>query len=206
MGGEAVFGEGGFRFLAHIIGVLLGVKGAGVMNVDESLGTRPWNSPGIGKGVKAGATGVGFVFPLHGAEGVHQGDGDVGENGSAARGDLVFGESGDEAGEKDGDVGGGAELVEIADKVGEGVFLGLVAETEWGIGAGGRGAATAAGRRGVGAAWERVRRGSWEIAFHFGPRIKEIGGVPRCFLQRVRKGKKGKEMSGIQKMKEWGSD
>jgi hypothetical protein len=36
--------------------------------------------------------------------------------------------------------------------------------------------------------------------------MEEIGGVPPCFLQRVRKGKKGKEMSGIQKMKEWGSD
>ena len=58
----------------------------------------------------------------------------------------------------------------------------------------------------MGAAWERIERWSCVVTFHFGPRVEEIGGVPRCFLQRVRKGKKGKEMSGIRKMKEWGSD
>lgn len=56
------------------------------------------------------------------------------------------------------------------------------------------------------AALERIERSRFRIAFHFGPRMEVIGGVPPVFLQRVRKGKKGKEMSGIQKMKEWGSD
>lgn len=58
----------------------------------------------------------------------------------------------------------------------------------------------------MGAAWERIERSRCEIAFHFGPRMEEIGGVPQYFLQRVRKRKKGKEMSGIRKMKESGSD
>jgi hypothetical protein len=75
---------------------------------------------------------------------------------------------------------------------GERFGLGLVSGAERGIGGGG--AAATAGERGVSAAWERIERSRCGIAFHFGHRMEEIGE------------KKGKEMSGIRKMKEWGSD
>jgi len=137
---------------------------------------------------------------------MHEGDGNVREDGGTAGGDFVAGENTEEAGKKNGDVADGAKILEIADERGGGVFFWQVAGTGKGFEAGGRGATAAAGGVGVGAAWERIERWSCVVTFHFGPRVEEIGGVPRCFLQRVRKGKKGKEMSGIRKMKEWGSD
>ena len=78
------------------------------------------------------------MFLLEGAEAVHQGDGDVGEDGGAACGDLVFGEGEDEARKKDGDVSDGVELREVADELGAGTFLGTMAVAEGGIGAGSR--------------------------------------------------------------------
>ena len=78
------------------------------------------------------------MFLLEGAEAVHQGDGDVGEDGGAACGDLVLGEGEDEARKKDGEVCDGAELREVADEFGAESFLGTAAMAEGGIGAGSR--------------------------------------------------------------------
>jgi hypothetical protein len=55
------------------------------------------------------------VFALERAEGVHEGDGDVGEDGGAAGGDFVAREHAEQAGKKNGDVASGAKVLEIAD-------------------------------------------------------------------------------------------
>jgi hypothetical protein len=203
---DTVLGQGCFGFLAHIIGVLLGVKGASVANVLEARKARTRHFPSPGKRIESICADRGFVFALEGTQGVHEGDGDVRENGGTAGGDFVARELAEQTGKKHGDVADGAKVLEIADEGGGGVFWWPVTGTKLGFEAGGGGTATAARGVGVSAALERIWRWRCEIAFHFGPRMEEIGGVPRCFLQRVRKRKKGKEMSGIRKMKEWGSD
>jgi hypothetical protein len=192
VGDTARIGQGVFRHFAHFVGVLLGIESTGVMNIAKARAVAAGNFPTHRERIEGVATSVGFVFALHVAEGVHEGDGDVGENGGAARGDLVLGESGDEAGEEDGDVGGGAELVEISDEVGDGVLFGLVAVTEERIRSGGRGAAAAAGRGGVSAAWKRIERRRCEIAFHFGPRMEEIGVYPGVFCKECGRERKEK--------------
>jgi len=60
---------------------------------------------------------------------MHEGDGNVREDGGTAGGDFVAGENTEEAGKKNGDVADGAKILEIADERGGGVFFWQVAGT-----------------------------------------------------------------------------
>jgi len=199
--GAGIFGDS-----AHPVCVALGKIGAGLVRVIENRPIGTGDIPRNRKRIESVTIGIRLVLALQRAKSVHEGNRDIGKDGSSTGGNFAAGETAEKAGEEDGDVGGGTKLVEIADEAGGGVFFWLVAVAEERVRGGGRRAATASRGEGVGAAWERTKRSRCEIAFHFDPRMEEIGGVPRCFLQRVRKGKKGKEMNGIRKMKEWGSD
>ena len=112
---DTVSGQGFFRFFAHIVGVLLGVKGTSVVNVLETGRATTRHSPSPRKRIKFIRASRGFVFALEGTKGVHKGDGDIGENGGTAGGDFVAREDAEEAGKKNGDVVNGAKILEIAD-------------------------------------------------------------------------------------------
>jgi hypothetical protein len=137
---------------------------------------------------------------------VHEGDSDVGEDGSAAGGDLILRERGDETREKEGDVADGSEFRKVADERGGGILFWQVAMAVGRFEAGGGGTATAAGRRSVSAAWERVERGSFGFAFHIDPRFRSCGGCTRVFFVKSAEEKERKRVEWLRKMKEWGSN
>jgi hypothetical protein len=153
---DTVLGQGFLGFLAHVIGVLLGVKGASVVNVFETRKARTRHFPSPRKRIEFICAGRGFVFALEGTKGVHEGDGDVRENGGAAGGDFVAREHAEQTGKKYGDVADGAKVLEIADQGSGGVFLWPVTGTKLGFEAGRGGSAAAAGGVFVSAAGERI--------------------------------------------------
>ncbi|HXC47498.1 MAG TPA: hypothetical protein VNU20_04340 [Candidatus Sulfotelmatobacter sp.] len=142
---DTVLGQGFFGLLAHIIGVLLGVKGASVVNVLETRKARTRHLPRPRKRIELICASRGFVFALEGTEGVHERDGNVREDGGAAGGDFIAREHTEQAGKKNGDVANGAKVLEIADQGGGRVFWWPVTGTKLRFEAGGGGTATAAG-------------------------------------------------------------
>jgi len=142
---DTVLGQGLFGFLAHIVGVLLGVEGASVVNVLETRKARTRHFPSPGERIEFVCAGRGCVFALEGTEGVHEGDGNVRENGGTTGGDFVAREHAEQTGKKYGDVADGAKILEITDQGGGGVFWWPVTGTKLRFEAGGGGAAAAAG-------------------------------------------------------------
>jgi hypothetical protein len=180
-GGEAPFGHCFFHFRAHFVRILLREEGASIVGVVKTVGAATGHAPGPRKNLEPVNALIGFIFFLEWPKSVHQGNGDIGKYRGPAGRDLISGEGGDEAGEKDSDIRDGAEFLEIADQSGRGIFLGLMAEAIWGLSGRAEGAAAATRGTGMGAAW-KIGVGDCGIAFHFGPLFwREFGGTRVIF-------------------------
>jgi hypothetical protein len=152
LGRLAGSGAGIFGDSAHSVCVSLGKIGAGLVRVTERRPVGTGDIPRNWKRIETVTIGIRLVLALQRAKSVHEGNRDIGKDGRSTGGNFAAGETAEKAGEKDGDVGGGAELVEVTDEAGGGVFLGLVAVAVERIRSGGGGAAAAAGGVGVSAA------------------------------------------------------
>ena len=151
--GAGIFGDS-----AHPVCVALGKIGAGLVRVIENRPIGTGDIPRNRKRIESVTIGIRLVLALQRAKSVHEGNRDIGKDGGTPGGNFTSGETAEKAGEEDGDIGGGAKLVEVTNEAGGRIFLGLVAGAEKRIRSRGRGAATAARGVGVSAAWARVGR------------------------------------------------
>jgi hypothetical protein len=150
VGDQTGFGERFLGNLAHSIGVLLGVEGPSIVLINEGGTAGTSDGPAYGERVEVRGVTAGIPFALELTKRMHQGDGDVGEDGGAASGNFSTGNDADQAGEKDANVRSGIEVIEATDKICGGILFWLMPGAEAGA-CGGGVAATAAGGSGVGA-------------------------------------------------------